>query len=43
MFAVIVAVIAAGHKCVKARNDGEQLNNLLGLPECLLRSLSLHY
>ncbi|MCW8310172.1 DUF3892 domain-containing protein [Sphingobacterium sp. InxBP1] len=32
---VIVAVSAAGNKYIKTRNDGEQPNNLLSLPECL--------
>lgn len=32
---VIVAVSAAGRKYLKTKNDGEQPNNLLQLPECL--------
>ncbi len=43
MFEVIVAVGATGHEYLKARNDREQPNNLLRLPECLLRSLSMHH
>ncbi len=31
---VIVAVSALGNKYLKTRNDGEQPNNLLSLPEC---------
>jgi len=32
---VIVAISALGNKYIKTRNDGEQPNNLLSLPECL--------
>ncbi|WP_346083821.1 DUF3892 domain-containing protein [Sphingobacterium ginsenosidimutans] len=32
---VIVATSALGNKYIKTRNDGEQPNNLLSLPECL--------
>lgn len=31
---VIVSTSAAGYKYLKTRNDGEQPNNLLSLPEC---------
>lgn len=31
---VIVSKSAAGHKYLKTKNDGEQPNNLLSLPEC---------
>ncbi|MFC3198111.1 DUF3892 domain-containing protein [Parapedobacter deserti] len=35
---VIVATSAHGNKYIKTENDGEQPNNLLSLPECLLPS-----
>lgn len=31
---VIVAISAYGNKYLKTKNDGEQPNNLLSLPEC---------
>jgi hypothetical protein len=31
---VIIGTSAAGHKYLKTKNDGEQPNNLLSLPEC---------
>lgn len=31
---VIIAVSAAGNKYLKTKNDGENPNNLLSLPEC---------
>jgi hypothetical protein len=31
---VIVSTSAAGNKYLKTKNDGEQPNNLLSLPEC---------
>ncbi|MEA9608863.1 DUF3892 domain-containing protein [Xanthomonas campestris pv. plantaginis] len=31
---VIVATSASGNKYIKTKNDGEQPNNLLSLPEC---------
>jgi hypothetical protein len=31
---VIIALSSYGHKYLKTEADGEQPNNLLGLPEC---------
>lgn len=33
--AVIVSTSSRGHKYLKTKNDGEQPNNLLSLPECI--------